>query len=154
MPEAVSIPTRNIVRMRTLAVAQLPSEACGILVGVAGPTTVRVTRVLPCRNSAPAELRGTRFEIDPRVVLKVRRALRQSGEAIVGFFHSHPNGAPGLSPHDMEFARWWPATVWLVLPVRSGAVIDEAAWWLDTPESAARRLEVLTDGGGSAACTE
>ncbi|MGQ0561583.1 MAG: M67 family metallopeptidase [Gemmatimonadota bacterium] len=123
-----------------------PREACGLLAGYVEAGCVRVRRALPCRNVAPAEARGHRFEIDPRAVLNVRRALRPTGQSIVGFYHSHPDGSLRPSLTDMEYLCLWPDTVWLIVSGRAGSAGDMRAWWLDaSPVGAARELS-FTNG--------
>jgi proteasome lid subunit RPN8/RPN11 len=149
------IPRQVLASMRESALRQLPEEACGLLIGVAQAGTIQLTRALPVPNVAAVDERTRRFEIDPRAVINVRRELRAGPRSLVGFFHSHPNGASALSPHDLEYARWWPETVWLVVAIsEDGVVAGEVAWWLDSAESEPRALEIEVAGERSAACPE
>jgi proteasome lid subunit RPN8/RPN11 len=87
-----------------------------------------VTRLVVCDNVAPEALRARRFEIDPRRVIEEERALRGSGRAVVGFYHSHPMGLPVPSGTDRDYMALWPDSVWVILaregpsPVRAWAV--------------------------------
>ena len=83
--------------LRAQARAALPDEACGLLLGAPG----RVTRAVAARNVAPQPARG--FEIDPAALLRVHREARQGGEAVVGHYHSHPNGR--VEPSRTDAAR-------------------------------------------------
>lgn len=69
-------------------------EVCGLLLGEPG----MVQSVLPCRNVA-ADPREA-FEIDPAALIGAHKASRQGGPAIVGCYHSHPNGEVAPSIHD------------------------------------------------------
>ncbi len=80
--------------LRGQARAALPAEACGLLLGITG----RVTRAVPARNIAVSPERG--FEIDPATLLRAHRDARGSGEAVVGHYHSHPNGSSAPSRTD------------------------------------------------------
>ncbi|MSR22428.1 MAG: M67 family peptidase [Gemmatimonadetes bacterium] len=115
-----------------------PDEACGLLVGRVEEARVRVLRAVPCTNEAPADRRSTRFTIDPRRVIEEERALRGSGEGIVGFYHSHPAGQPVPSSVDRGYMEFWPEVLWLIVGV-GGADGDAAlrAWGWDpgAPES-------------------
>ncbi len=146
-------------RLLDHAAGGYPLEVCGLLIGVgeADGTALRVTRVLPCPNVAPAAERRTRFAIEPRVVINVRRALRGTPEQILGFYHSHPDAAAEPSATDMEYVRLWPETVWLIVPVAGGAAGPPRAWWLDGADAAAPRelgLRTLRPRSGLAPCAD
>ena len=117
-----------------------PHEACGLVIG----TEDRVTRVVRCPNVAPAAERRHRFEIDPRAVINVRRVLRASGEAVLGFYHSHPDAEARPSRTDLEYVRLWPETVWLITPVSAGTPDKPTGWWLcpGSEEPVQLRLEI------------
>jgi proteasome lid subunit RPN8/RPN11 len=95
-------------------------ESCGILIGARADEQFEVTRLVPCENVAPPALRARRFEIDPRRVIEEERALRGSGKAVVGFYHSHPTGLPVPSGTDRDYMALWPDSVWVILG-REGA---------------------------------
>jgi proteasome lid subunit RPN8/RPN11 len=120
-----------------------PEEACGILVGNVEAGCVRVRRALRCTNAAPANERNRRFEIDPRAVLNVQRELRSTANGIVGFYHSHPEGAAEPSPTDLEFMRLWPDSAWLIAGGDVSGRASLRAWWLDLdPGDAVRELPI------------
>ena len=78
----------------------LPDEACGLVIGRRDGATVTVTALHPAANVSPAP--RARFAIAPAVQFSLQRALRGTGEAVVGCYHSHPNGRPEPSPRDHE----------------------------------------------------
>ena len=71
-----------------------PREACGLLIGSPG----KVVRAEPTANFALDPERG--FEIDPAALLHWHRAARGEGLAVVGHYHSHPNGLARPSTTD------------------------------------------------------
>jgi proteasome lid subunit RPN8/RPN11 len=109
-----------------------PEECCGLLVGTVdetdGRAAARVTRVLATENVATPSRRD-RFEIDPRQQFALLRALRGTGEAIIGHYHSHPDAevAPSAVDRDRIFD---PRLFWLVVAV-SPPRISGAAWLPD-----------------------
>lgn len=120
------IPPAVLDRIRNEAEEAYPEECCGFLAGIreeaagaegGAEVTVRVLDALPARNVAAREDRRRRFRIDPKVLLEVMKAFRDRTEDVVGFYHSHPDHPARLSPTDLEFARLWPRTVWLIVPV-------------------------------------
>ncbi len=80
--------------MMAHARAELPQEACGLLLGQPG----HIQQARPARNVA--ENPETRFEIDPAVLLAVHRIARAERLAVIGHYHSHPNGKPEPSKRD------------------------------------------------------
>ena len=100
------------------AAAALPDEACGIVVGAGG----RIERAIPAANVAVTP--ATAFEIDPAALLRAHREARAAGTTVLGWYHSHPNGAAGPSPTDAaRAANDETGRVWLI--AAAGAV---AAW--------------------------
>lgn len=71
-----------------------PDEACGLLLGRGS----RIEGLLPASNVHP--LPQTHFEIDPRALIGAHREARSGGPEIIGYYHSHPAGAPTPSAAD------------------------------------------------------
>jgi proteasome lid subunit RPN8/RPN11 len=130
-PAEVRLPRATRQAIDRAALDAYPEEACGVLVGRLAEHGAAVTRSVPCDNGADASERGHRFAIEPRVVIDLQRALRGTGEEIVGFYHSHPDAEARPSETDMQYVRLWPRTVWLIAPVREGRAGEPRAWWLD-----------------------
>lgn len=89
------------------ACAEHPREACGLLTGVPGV----VTRAIAAPNVAAHPEAG--FEIDPATLLRVHREARGAGEAVLGHFHSHPNGSAEPSRTDAARAVQ-DGQIWLI----------------------------------------
>ncbi len=89
------------------AAAAAPDEACGIVVGAGD----RIAAAVPAANVAAA--RSHAFEIDPQALIDAERRARRGGPAVLGWYHSHPNGVAGPSPTDA--ARALPdGRLWLI----------------------------------------
>lgn len=73
---------------------EAPDECCGLLIGHGG----RIEDARPARNAASDRRR--RFLIDPADHFACIRAARGAGLAVVGAYHSHPQGAPAPSATD------------------------------------------------------
>lgn len=110
------------------AEAAFPAECCGLIVGVAeGADAVRVTAVHPSPNLALAATgRRDRFEVDPRLRLRLHRELRGGAEAVIGLYHSHPGHPPEPSATDLAMA-WEPELIWVIVAVAEGQAIQVAA---------------------------
>lgn len=96
-----------------------PEECCGLLLG--DPATGRVSAVRPTANVAAG--RAHRFEIDPQALLQAHKAARAGGPALIGHYHSHPEGLAEPSAADAEMAERR-GEFWLIVG-RDGAV---GAW--------------------------
>lgn len=84
-----------------------PQEACGLVIG----TGSRVEKVVHAQNVAADPLTG--FEVDPATLLRAHREARASGWAVIGSYHSHPNGRP--EPSAVDAARTNRAgEIWLI----------------------------------------
>jgi proteasome lid subunit RPN8/RPN11 len=89
---------RRIIRH---ARREAPRECCGFLIGRPG----HVTSVVEAANIAPG---ATRYRVDPREHIALRRSLRADprGMTIVGVYHSHPAGRAAPSPTDVAEAHY------------------------------------------------
>jgi len=161
-PVAV-IPSPVMERIRDRAEEAYPEECCGFLTGFveggagsdagagitesaadhgAAPITVRVLEEIPAQNAAAEEDRRREFLVDPKDLLDVMKKYRDRDENVVGFYHSHPDHEAELSPTDLEFARLWPRTVWLIVPVSKSGTGGSAG-------SAGRGTEGSSGSAGS-----
>lgn len=88
------------------AAAQL--ECCGILRGADG-------RVIELQRADNVAADGKRnFEIDPATLIAVHKDVRNGGAALLGYFHSHPNGRAEPSADDVAKAAPDDCT-WLII---------------------------------------
>ena len=102
--------------LRRYAKAAAPEEACGLLFGEGGA----VLRAVLANNVAVNRLHF--FEIDPAALIAAEKGMRGGGEAIIGYFHSHPEGS--VEPSQTDAAMAAPdGRMWLIT---NG--YDVAAW--------------------------
>ncbi|MGZ5927119.1 MAG: M67 family metallopeptidase [Rhizomicrobium sp.] len=79
-----------------------PRECCGLLEGVRQGGVFVIQALHPARNlSADTD----RFEIDPHDHIAAVKKARGAGAAIIGCYHSHPEGAAQPSVRDLAGAR-------------------------------------------------
>jgi proteasome lid subunit RPN8/RPN11 len=109
--------------------AALPRECCGLIEGVRNGDIVHAVAIHPAYNISPHE---DCFEIDPAAHLRLRRIAREAGRAIIGCYHSHPNGRPQPSPRDLGGESDF---VWLIAAIDAQGrqtlaafVPDEVRW--------------------------
>lgn len=127
---------RHRAAIQDAAAAAYPNECCGLLVGE-GEDVVTVTDVVPTANTADDPRRA--FAIDPQDQFNLLRATRGTPRRVVGHYHSHPDGSPSPSRHDLAMA-YDPAALWVVVAAsRAGASSPRA---FCRPESAEHFVEL------------
>jgi proteasome lid subunit RPN8/RPN11 len=100
-----------------------PAECCGLLAGRDG----RVELLYPVPNAAEDPSR--RYEMDPAELWAARRAARDAGHEVIGFYHSHPRTPPVPSSLDVERA-YYPEAVYAIaaleprFEVRAFRIVD------------------------------
>ena len=97
----VALPEVLRARLLEEARAVFPRECCGLVEGLRfesapGPE-FHVTALHPARNLAPVP---DRFEIAPEDHMRAMKAARANGHALIGCYHSHPNGRAQPSAAD------------------------------------------------------
>lgn len=93
--------------------AAAPRECCGLLVG----SGAVVHSAVAARNLSPTD---TRYLLDPADHFRVRREARHRGLEVIGFYHSHPHGAPMPSATDLAEADY-PELVWMIVGLEPAA---------------------------------
>lgn len=71
-----------------------------------------ITGFLPATNVHCDPARH--FELDPAMLLAAHRAARDGGPALIGHYHSHPNGPARPSPADATAADQ-AGRLWLII---------------------------------------
>lgn len=97
-----------------------PHEACGLLMG----SETHIAAAIPAANVHPDPARH--FEIDPAALIAAHKAARAGGQAVLGYFHSHPNGLARPSATDAAMAAG-DGRIWAI--AASGMV----TLWRDSP---------------------
>lgn len=118
-----------------------PEECCGFLLGPsADPRTIadlrRATNVVDAN-------RERRYVIDPREILAVEKAMKGTGQEILGFYHSHPNHP--AEPSEFDRSHAWPWYTYVILSILDRHPADLRAWSLDS-ETSTFHPEPLTIG--------
>jgi proteasome lid subunit RPN8/RPN11 len=101
------LPKQLCAQIAQEAQSAFPHECCGLIEGLLDRLTLsqskgEATAIHPVRNLASTR---DRFEIDPTAHIALLRALRGTERAIIGCYHSHPNGRAEPSAHDLESAN-------------------------------------------------
>ena len=83
-----------------------PHECCGVLLGQMEDEVRTVTSIARCGNTR-ADSPHSRYNIDPRELIRIQREGRERGEDIIGFYHSHPDHPAKWSSTDLAEAHWF-----------------------------------------------
>lgn len=134
VPCAMHIEVASEVVDRILAEAAKahPQEACGLLLG----QRLTITNVVPADNVHPAP--QTRFEIDPQALIDAHRNAREGGLQVLGYYHSHPDGAAEPSDTDCAMASG-DGRIWAIVAARG------VRFWQDNPDGFAPLSYELVD---------
>lgn len=90
-----------------------PAECCGLLAGIGN----LISAVHPLRNEA--EHPETKYFAAPEEMFAAMRRMRQTGQEMLGIYHSHPRTAAYPSPTDVEMA-FYPEAVYFIISLASG----------------------------------
>jgi proteasome lid subunit RPN8/RPN11 len=133
----------ELVRVHAQAVAEYPSECCGVLMARGGPSPDRL--LMPCRNIQdelhakdrarhPRDSR-TAYFIDPKDLLAIGRREGE-GYRVAAIYHSHIDTGAYFSATDRQNALIngdpaYPDAVYVVVSVVERKVVDAAAFVWD-----------------------
>jgi proteasome lid subunit RPN8/RPN11 len=107
---SIRVPKTIVVEMIANARREPALECCGLLAGRDGA----ITRVYPAANVA--ENSAISYEIAPKEIFSLMRAMRAAGTEMLGIYHSHPNGKNEPSPRDIEEAYYSEAAYFIISP--------------------------------------
>lgn len=99
--------------------AARPREACGVLIGRAGPEGTVVEAAPEAANLADRPCVG--FDLSPADWVAAEDRARGAGQAVVGFWHSHPRGPAVPSAADRTGAQPGYSCLIVGVPPRGGA---------------------------------
>jgi proteasome lid subunit RPN8/RPN11 len=123
--------------------AAYPAECCGAMVGRVEGAAKEVLRLSPAVNRRTDD--PHRYLIAPDDLRRLEHEVREAGQEIVGYYHSHPDHPARPSAFDAEHA--WPWYSYLIVRIDGGRGAGMASWVLDDerpimyPES----LDVLSE---------
>lgn len=124
---SVRLTEAQLCAIREAAEAAYPEEACGLLVGRREPGGVWCVAAVEASANVAEPPRTSRFEVDPRLRLRLMRTLRDGPDEVIGVYHSHPDGA--AEPSDTDRAMIFePAMIWLITAVDAGRAGATTAW--------------------------
>ncbi|MGA2718517.1 MAG: M67 family metallopeptidase [Candidatus Acidiferrales bacterium] len=91
-------------------------ECCGLLAGGDGA----ITNAFAATNAAADAAKN--YEIAPEQLFQLMREIRAAGLALMGIYHSHPNGVNVPSPRDIDRA-YYPDVAYFIVSPRAPAPV-------------------------------
>lgn len=128
MTVTVLLPDKERKAVLDHARSSYPEECCGLIIGQRQPVDrYEVSRIIKSDNVSTGD-RTMSFEIDPALLLRTHRELRGTPDAIIGYYHSHPDGP--ASPSETDRAGVTEADmIWLITSgSRTEKKLDIAAY--------------------------
>jgi proteasome lid subunit RPN8/RPN11 len=101
--------------------ADLPNECCGMIGGRDG----EATRVVRVENAAASPLR---YEMDSKGQIQAYNSIQDSGEELLGIYHSHTRSAAYPSQTDVNQAVAWPEQVYVIVSLENDDAPDVKAY--------------------------
>ncbi|NDJ60985.1 MAG: M67 family metallopeptidase [Chloroflexi bacterium] len=98
-----------------------PREACGLIAGRRG----QATQIVQIANIAANPQH--QYYMDEAALGKALVGFERQGVALLGIYHSHPNGDPIPSPTDIRHAAY-PGTPYLIIGLKQPHTPQMAAW--------------------------
>lgn len=109
---AIEIPTIHYKAMCEHVLSQPEHEVCGLLGGEIRTGTAIVSRIVATRNSSPQP--AIAYTVAPEDFIAAFYAFEKDGLALVGVYHSHPQGSATPSLTDRAEATL-PHAVYVIL---------------------------------------
>jgi proteasome lid subunit RPN8/RPN11 len=103
------------------------NEVCGV-VGIDAGGEGHAERVYRAVNVHASPLK---FEIDPKELFELNRAIEGEGWEIGAIYHSHVRSAPFPSQTDVNFAANWPGVEWIIVGLAPGQEPDVRSYLIE-----------------------
>ena len=106
-----------------------PNECCGALIG-----TDNVVQECFSLSNRTEEGPRRRFLVTPQDYRVAERYATNSGNELIGFYHSHPDHSARPSQYDLDHA--WPVFAYVIISVEKGEPRAMTSWRLREDRSA------------------
>jgi proteasome lid subunit RPN8/RPN11 len=124
--EAITLATHLIKTMIDHAQGELPNECCGVLIGRPGV----FERVIPIASIPPSP---DSYYMSPEEQIEIFTELGESGESLLGIYHSHPEGPASPSGMDIRLA-FHPEAVYFIVSLKNRKKPEVRAFRIEKQE--------------------
>ena len=129
----IAFTPEQVKQIETEGVAAYPNECCGAMLGTdmteAGVTRRIVKRLEPLTNAFQSDEQYHRFSLDGLELIRLEKLSGETGLAVLGFYHSHPDHPARPSEYDRQHA--WPFYSYVIVAIAKGKPVDLTSWLLD-----------------------
>jgi len=115
--------------IRAHGASTYPDECCGALLG---PKQGAIIAAYALPNEHAGE-RRRRFLIGPDEYRMAEKRASETGQELLGFYHSHPDHPAVPSAFDLEHA--WPNLSYIIVSVKKGSPDEMRSWRLKADRS-------------------
>ena len=124
--EAITLATHLIKTMIDHAQGELPNECCGVLIGRPGV----FERVIPITSIPPSP---DSYYMSPEEQIEIFTELGESGESLLGIYHSHPEGPASPSGMDIRLA-FHPDAIYFIVSLKNRKKPEVCAFRIEKQE--------------------
>jgi proteasome lid subunit RPN8/RPN11 len=123
--------------IREHGIETYPDECCGALLG---PRQGEIVEAFALPNETSGE-RRRRFLIGPDEYRAAERRATETGQQLLGFYHSHPDHPAVPSAFDLEHA--WPNLSYIIVSVKKGQADELRSWRLKGDRSGYEEEQIV-----------
>jgi proteasome lid subunit RPN8/RPN11 len=126
-------------------VAAYPNECCGILIGKEKDGRRVVERLAPMKNVFDAGEQYHRFSIDPLAQIEAEKSADDSGQVVLGYYHSHPDHPARPSEYDRTHVPPWSFYGHIIVAIEKGRPAAMTAWFMNEETEQFAPLELIRE---------
>jgi proteasome lid subunit RPN8/RPN11 len=142
---AIVLPKSIAKQIESEGMAAYPNECCGILIGKEVEGKRRVERLAPMKNVFDAGEQYHRFSIDPLAQVEAEKSADDSGQIVLGYYHSHPDHPARPSEYDRTHVPPWSFYSHIIVAIEKGRPAAMTAWFLDENTEHFAPLELVRE---------
>ena len=137
---AIRLSDENRIEIRKHAARDYPHECCGAMLGTVQDGVKNVASLWPLENTHD-EGHERRYLISADSMFKVEKHARESGQSVLGFYHSHPDHPARPSDYDRDWA--WPWYSYIIVSVERGTPVEMTCWTLEENDRLFEAEEII-----------
>jgi proteasome lid subunit RPN8/RPN11 len=126
-------------------VAAYPNECCGILIGKEVNGRRRVERLAPMKNVFDSGEQYHRFSIDPLAQIEAEKSADESGQVVLGYYHSHPDHPARPSEYDRTHVPPWSFYSHIIVAIEKARPAKMTAWSMNEDTEQFAELELVRE---------
>ena len=141
----IVLPNSIAKQIESEGVAAYPNECCGILIGKEKNGRRVVERLAPMKNVFDAGEQYHRFSIDPLAQIEAEKSADDSGQVVLGYYHSHPDHPARPSEYDRTHVPPWSFYSHIIVAIEKARPAAMTAWNMDEDTEQFAPLELVRE---------